>query len=82
MLRDRIILPLGITPARAGKTVRLKEWRPDRWDHPRPCGKDFPTGEDKAHNTGSPPPVRERRVPIRPVHVESGITPARAGKTL
>ena len=52
--------PLGITPARAGKTVYTVNVDDPLWDHPRPCGKDISHFHYLPNRQGSPPPVRER----------------------
>ena len=36
------LVPMGITPARAGKTEIISSALANRWDHPRSCGKDLP----------------------------------------
>ena len=33
------------------------------WDHPRVCGKNELTGAGLATDVGSPPRVREKRIP-------------------
>ena len=71
-----------ITPARAGKTLRI--YAPARifWDHPRSCWKDISPIPDNIYPAGSPPLVRERPgVRVIPIHPRR-ITPARAGKTV
>ena len=71
-----------ITPARAGKTMRIQAVREQHWDHPRSCGKDLISTPTKGKGRGSPPLVRERLVELIKLGGEGGITPARAGKTL
>ncbi len=74
-------MDIGITPARAGKTIMNGMTLSFRRDHPRSCGKDssLPSGGDRRH--GSPPLVRERQND-RTIQSENfRITPARAGKT-
>ena len=75
-------VPLGITPAYAGKTCRgLQQGQTNR-DHPRVCGKDLSLGVFPVVFVGSPPRMRERPI-LRPdMSFKAGITPAYAGKTL
>ena len=51
-------------------------------DHPRSCGKNLGTTTPSLGIRGSPPLVRERLVSSYCLLYASGITPARAGKTL
>ena len=73
---------MGITPARAGKTL----YDGAKWvrlgDHPRSCGKDDGAGMERRYYLGSPPLVRERLRSIALRFDDEGITPARAGKTV
>ena len=55
-----------ITPARAGKTRRIRLILISNGDHPRSCGKDRLTMCLGCHKVGSPPLVRERQ-PRKPV---------------
>ena len=52
------VMPVGITPAYAGKSVRW--WKESRcwWDHPRLCGEKVLTGTKNDGFMGSPPPMR------------------------
>ena len=74
--------PTRITPAHAGKSVRLCGCPPPHKDHPRPCGEKLAKSRMCLSVTGSPPPMRGK------VHVTSlagytvGITPAHAGKSV
>ena len=87
LVRERLIVEfahhrlVGITPARAGKTMRDKftEWLVQ--DHPRSCGKDWCKISYAAQIGGSPPLVRERLLELAIGCANHGITPARAGKT-
>ena len=72
---------IGITPARAGKTIPLPSWRFARQDHPRSCGKDQFVERELQFALGSPPLVRERLLIYRRLRFSGRITPARAGKT-
>ena len=56
-----VLLVLGITPAYAGKTVRLTYLLYPARDHPRVCGKDSPDTLAQPYKEGSPPRMRERR---------------------
>ena len=72
----------GITPARAGKTgCHPPKSRPGQ-DHPRSCGKDRWKYGILGFDLGSPPLVRERHTEQLLRIIQSGITPARAGKTI
>ena len=72
---------IGITPARAGKTLidvyRLGLER----DYPRSCGKDCFPSVQFSEPVGSPPLVRERPAEYAGKDLSFRITPARAGKT-
>ena len=70
-----------ITPARAGKTIRLPTTCVRREDHPRSCGKDDCLVKYPFSCLGSPPLVRERLMATMKTPIKIGITPARAGKT-
>ena len=70
-----------ITPARAGKTTRLKATRIAKQDYPRSCGKDISAGLLSVWGAGLPPLVRERPSTCYKTKRAWGITPARAGKT-
>ena len=74
--------PAGITPARAGKTHPDRPRRQSPQDHPRSCGKDSAARPTAIILLGSPPLVRERPESPLTTDKKSGITPARAGKTV
>ena len=71
----------GITPARAGRTV--KHWRKytQSKDHPRSRGKDKMNPRICLIPQGSPPLAREGHSEERFHTKEAGITPACAGRT-
>ena len=75
------LIPLRITPARAGKTNIWDSRLADSWDHPRSCGKDVKISSSGLKERGSPPLVRERLNDNEEWLSYHGITPARAGKT-
>ena len=79
--RARAVSEMGITPARAGKTMRARcVWRPTE-DHPRACGENIASTCVPIIRFGSPPRVRGKpNVAIDESSIV-GITPARAGKT-
>ena len=87
LVRERLVQDIvrgpnrGITPARAGKTVRAGNRLREPRDHPRSCGKDGQHHHDRNRRRGSPPLVRERPMMWTPYCSCKGITPARAGKT-
>ena len=72
----------GITPACAGKTLRLPRFQQLGRDHPRVCGKNGVLSMSLKRDMGSPPRVREKPDEYGLYKVGEGITPACAGKTL
>ena len=71
----------GITPARAGKRLRIYLSIKKGGDHPRACGEKTLMEIEKLIEKGSPPRVRGK-VQNGGVCVDGlGITPARAGKS-
>ena len=71
---------LGITPAYAGKSLRLFRRKRKIGDHPRLCGEKRPVRLVFYSIAGSPPPMRGKVQggDLRVLRV--GITPAYAGK--
>ncbi|EFD93798.1 hypothetical protein HMPREF0889_0190 [Megasphaera lornae] len=51
----------GITPACAGRTIRIAKIESSTKDHPRVCGKNGITGKGYELARGSPPRVREEQ---------------------
>ena len=74
--------PQGITPARAGKSYRLRSWPNTVQDHPRACGEKVINLIQHCQHLGSPPRVRGKDYVIEQRQDYVGITPARAGKSL
>ena len=73
--------PRGLIPARAGKT-RASPWqRLSRRAHPRACGENDGGPTRRITDDGSSPRVRGKRVDPIEEAAESGLIPARAGKT-
>ena len=72
----------GITPARAGKRQQERPERGLSGDHPRACGEKNATWVMVFSTPGSPPRVRGKVAVFEPFSQSSGITPARAGKSL
>ena len=73
---------IRITPACAGKTFPLSQYRIHDQDHPRVCGKNWSAPTQQMVGWGSPPRVREKhRGRLRHPYC-CGITPACAGKTI
>ena len=70
-----------ITPAGAGKTVRVYVAKSGSTDHPRRCGENQKVLRNILRLPGSPPQVRGKRFIIRCGKVTTRITPAGAGKT-
>ena len=77
-----VILPSGITPACAGKSVPgscpTRFW----WDHPRVCGEKLSVDLHDARLLGSPPRVRGKDDIFHTGNRSRRITPACAGKRL
>ena len=78
--RDLVKVSLGITPAYAGKSLLVCCLGFHCKDHPRICGEKRPAQRDNAECRGSPPHMRGKEAHIRRRAVDSGITPAYAGK--
>ena len=70
-----------ITPARAGKTVRLFRCVPRPEDHPRACGENVNSAREAMLVGESPPRVRGKQGQQTADFLRCRITPARAGKT-
>ena len=79
--RSRRPVP-GITPARAGKTYFVWQEAGANEDHPRACGENGTIQIENDSITGSPPRVRGKRRAAHHGGGNTGITPARAGKTV
>ncbi len=79
-LPQLLLLPVGITPAYAGKRSRQASCRCRSGDHPRVCGEKEKMRLPVLPEKGSPPRMRGKvhDVPCLDLHV--GITPAYAGK--
>ena len=71
----------GITPAYAGKTMKIIGNIAAYRDHPRIRGKDASKDTQDNDSVGSPPHTRERRCGSCSDISSLGITPAYAGKT-
>ena len=76
-----IAVPVGITPAHAGKSFPRPEKSPQNRDHPRPCGEKRMKKSARHCRLGSPPPMRGKAFLRGSVTLFSGITPAHAGKS-
>ena len=70
-----------ITPADAGKTLRVRAPPPPRPDHPRGCGENTDSGRICCGYCGSPPRMRGKQNGKKKRTRLRGITPADAGKT-
>ena len=70
-----------ITPAGAGKTPQSSNFILFFRDHPRRCGENKTTLNERFVNHGSPPQVRGKRFGLLALFHGYGITPAGAGKT-
>ena len=69
-----------ITPAYAGKSSFLPAVGHLPRDHPRLCGEKFSAARIRTIRRGSPPPMRGKAGGKIPNVLQSGITPAYAGK--
>ena len=75
-----LTIPVGITPAYAGKSNSQKIVELRRGDHPRVCGeKSFGFIRDNVE-MGSPPRMRGKGILDRASGAKTWITPAYAGK--
>ncbi len=72
---------VGITPARAGTTIRVSTSSCMDKDHPRSRGNYVLFSLQIATNPGSPPLARELRALRQEDNLQVRITPARAGTT-
>ena len=70
-----------ITPAHAGKTMKMPTPRGRPTDHPRACGENEEPQIPQLPNVGSPPRMRGKQPPKQDTARASRITPAHAGKT-
>ena len=70
-----------ITPADAGKTLKLRPSRQKSGDHPRGCGENPTPKPARLRNLGSPPRMRGKPRSIFGNRHTDRITPADAGKT-
>ena len=71
-----------ITPAHAGNTGVLSQYKMPDWDHPRPCGEHEVIAWQLMPKAGSPPPMRGTRIKPIKIRHDLGITPAHAGNTI
>ena len=87
-VRGKQILPktginnAGITPAGAGKTMIYNQSFRTLQDHPRRCGENRVKRAISTPPKGSPPQVRGKQLEKVNIPLNSGITPAGAGKTV
>ena len=72
---------LGITPAYAGKSPHVRDWRTTKKDHPRLCGEKALKKRLQYKHQGSPPPMRGKVCSSNDDVQASRITPAYAGKS-
>ena len=71
----------GITPAHAGKSLKINAILHGLWDHPRTCGEKCAESWHTVRYQGSPPHMRGKALFPVPVCGQTGITPAHAGKS-
>ena len=77
---DRLV-GSGITPAHAGKTLKVQSMTPRARDHPRACGENELYALRGDGREGSPPRMRGKPRGACGRYRFLGITPAHAGKT-
>ena len=70
-----------ITPAHAGKSSRPTAPLCTCRDHPRPCGEKHIARITMFVDIGSPPPMRGKALKWTHIRIDTGITPAHAGKS-
>ena len=70
-----------ITPAYAGKRLRVRLPSVQVTDHPRLCGEKEYFEENIPQDAGSPPPMRGKAVSAASNLLSARITPAYAGKS-
>ena len=75
-------IPLGITPAYAGKRDLVISGSGDIEDHPRVCGEKSQPAVRRSCAKGSPPRMRGKGIKLLTGGLASGITPAYAGKSV
>ena len=76
------VQPSGITPACAGRSLRLSWSTRALWDHPRVCGEKLTTSSGRRPLIGSPPRVRGEDHPFFYPSGSMRITPACAGRRI
>ena len=74
-------IPIGITPAYAGKSGCTITVAISGKDHPRLCGEKFTFFRLYSGEKGSPPPMRGKAVVLDVKDTSERITPAYAGKS-
>ena len=85
-MRGKVCTILGldilyrITPAYAGKSLRLRIIGDFQWDHPRLCGEKSLGLTVYLQTSGSPPPMRGKGCCFLVRNWRQRITPAYAGK--
>ena len=75
------VYEIRITPAYAGKRVRVPHTHILYRDHPRLCGEKFHNAYNSPLRLGSPPPMRGKAAHYTGGSIECRITPAYAGKS-
>ena len=73
--------PVGLIPARAGKTCRAPSAPSSSRAHPRACGENATNAAMCRTPSGSSPRVRGKPRRVRPLQRRRRLIPARAGKT-
>ena len=82
LLSDCKLVCFRITPARAGRTRHQSKITSRHQDHPRSRGKDIIVTLIILCEQGSPPLAREGPLGCEADDIVTGITPARAGRTI
>ena len=79
--KDDTRVPIGITPAHAGKSPGPPSLRGFKKDHPRACGEKLPLDPRQEADYGSPPRMRGKVYIAVHLFKQFRITPAHAGKS-
>ena len=80
-ITEKVIMPVGITPAWAGKSRPFSDRQRRTGDHPRAGGEKFALRNMMNVNQGSPPHRRGKVHPATARAHGDRITPAQAGKS-
>ena len=71
---------IGITPAYAGKSLKMDCTSPPHRDHPRLCGEKFVGRQRTFTKKGSPPPMRGKAIGAGDANPDTGDHPRLCGE--